>query len=728
MMTGKRRPKNRTEQIESFLTGHEYAFRAYADIFDAGRKIKYSLPDRLILRKRVLKIFPQIGSLAEMFRAVEESGAVIYGRDIAEGFKEDPQRTILLVSHKLDLSGAPIALAALARVLKKQGWQVVMISAEDGALGSPLAAEGIPAIAFPKLLYTDLIRNSADVFSAVWVNTIHGSPVVRSLEDTGKPVMWWIHEAAASYGRGTARATRRVTANNIKIFCVGSYALNVLKKRFPRYETEELLYCIRDPKDITGSESRETAAYRDGKKTFVCVGRIEPRKGQDILLEAISLLPGRIREDCRFILVGTAIDHEMKEQILQMQRANPGNIIYRGGLIPEELYREYRGSDFLVCPSRDDPMPIVAAEAMSLGKPVICSRNTGTAEIVDRYGAGSTYENNDPGKLARLIRLAYEMSDREYSRLSANARRACKENFSEEVFEKNIASIMERLNEQRHDPEERDPGKRYSADDHTFAVCAYKESPYLEDCLGSLMNQSVRGKLIICTSTPNAHIEAAAEKYGIPLMVNAASGGIGADWNFAYGCADTPLVTLAHQDDIYEPEFLEETLKSLNAASKPQIAMTCCYEMQNGRKVTHKDFINLRVKRWLLAPLRAKGLRSAGLIKRAAVSFANPVCCPSVTYVKSSLPGKLFDESLKYSVDWDAWIRLSRGKGDFVYIPHMLVGHRVYAGSSTMTMSANGQREKEDRQILRAVWPKPVAALIYRLYSRSVKKRMEDKN
>ena len=48
--------------------------------------------------------------------------------------------------------------------------------------------------------------------------------------------------------------------------------------------------------------------------------------------------------------------------------------------------------------------------------------------------------------------------------------------------------------------------------EHTFAVCAYKESPYLEECIESLKGQSVRSNILIATSTPNEYIKNIAEK------------------------------------------------------------------------------------------------------------------------------------------------------------------------------------------------------------------------
>ena len=52
---------------------------------------------------------------------------------------------------------------------------------------------------------------------------------------------------------------------------------------------------------------------------------------------------------------------------------------------------------------------------------------------------------------------------------------------------------------------------------HTFVICAYQESEYLEECIRSLKNQTVRSKILLATSTPNPMIEGLAEKYHIPV-------------------------------------------------------------------------------------------------------------------------------------------------------------------------------------------------------------------
>ncbi len=72
---------------------------------------------------------------------------------------------------------------------------------------------------------------------------------------------------------------------------------------------------------------------------------------------------------------------------------------------------------------------------------------------------------------------------------------------------------------------------------HIFVICAYRESPYLEACIKSVMSQNVKSNAIIATSTPCNYIKKMAQKYEIPYFVNEGKGGITQDWNFGYACA-----------------------------------------------------------------------------------------------------------------------------------------------------------------------------------------------
>ena len=81
--------------------------------------------------------------------------------------------------------------------------------------------------------------------------------------------------------------------------------------------------------------------------------------------------------------------------------------------------------------------------------------------------------------------------------------------------------------------------------------CAWQKIIHLYDCLDSLVNQSTRSNILISTSTPNSYIDRIASNYSIPVIVNEGSPSISHDWNCAIANSNTKLVTIAHQDDIY---------------------------------------------------------------------------------------------------------------------------------------------------------------------------------
>lgn len=117
---------------------------------------------------------------------------------------------------------------------------------------------------------------------------------------------------------------------------------------------------------------------------------------------------------------------------------------------------------------------------------------------------------------------------------------------------------------------------------HTFVICAYKESPYLEECIKSIENQTIKSNILMITSTPNEHIKKLALKYGIELFINNGESGIGPDWNFGVSCSKTDLVTIAHQDDIYNKNYLAEIIKGYEKDSNCSIIFGNYREIKNG--------------------------------------------------------------------------------------------------------------------------------------------------
>lgn len=263
----------------------------------------------------------------------------------------------------------------------------------------------------------------------------------------------------------------------------------------------------------------------------------------------------------------------------------------------------------------------------------------------------------------------------------------------------------------------------YTADDITLIIGGYKENPYLEECIQSLMRQTVRCPVIISTSTPCLFLDQMAKKYQLEVFTNDEPEAIG-NWNFGIRQVKTPLVTIVHQDDIYEPEYVEEILNAANSSRRPLIAFTDSFEVRDGERVYQNRL--LRVKRMLLFPLRAKLFRGSKFVRRRSLSLGNGICCPAVTYVRANLSEPIFTSDYRCNQDWDTWEQISKLDGDFLYVPKPLVGHRISAGSGTTLYIADGRRRAEDLEMFEKFWPKGIAKALARFYALAEKSNEEN--
>lgn len=254
---------------------------------------------------------------------------------------------------------------------------------------------------------------------------------------------------------------------------------------------------------------------------------------------------------------------------------------------------------------------------------------------------------------------------------------------------------------------------------HCFVVLAYKESPYIEKCISSCMNQSLECQIIIATTTDNEYIRSIAKKYSIPVVVGGHTN-IGGDFDFALNTGrktGAELVTIAHQDDIYDKNYAEEIIKAYKKNKNISIIFSDYYEIRKGKKVETNT--NLKIKRLLLFPAFMKKNLKSKFAKRWILRFGNAICCPAVTFVSNNCPEKIFSSNFTCNVDWHAWEKLSKRKEGFVFVAKRLMGHRISEYSTTTDIIRQGIRTKEDFIIFRRFWPEKIAKYLTKFYQKS---------
>ena len=254
---------------------------------------------------------------------------------------------------------------------------------------------------------------------------------------------------------------------------------------------------------------------------------------------------------------------------------------------------------------------------------------------------------------------------------------------------------------------------------HTFAICAYKESPFLEECIKSVVTQKDYSEILLATSTPNSYIKELCAKYNIPMYINEGESGITQDWMFAISCAKTPLVTIAHQDDIYFEEYAKHAVEAYNNSKRPLIFFADYWEIRKGEFTKSNKLLN--IKRIMLLPLRIRAFQHVKWIRRMILSFGSAICCPSVAYAVDNLPQPLFLNHFRTNEDWEAWERYSKLKGDFLYCKEPLMAHRIHEGSETTATIQETGRSAEDYEMFRKFWPDWIAKILVSKYKESEK-------
>lgn len=141
-----------------------------------------------------------------------------------------------------------------------------------------------------------------------------------------------------------------------------------------------------------------------GKTNLLFVGRFDPPKGLDILLEAFNTCP---RDDLHLTIIGDNVVGGGPK----IEKKNTERITFLGWVPHEKLASYYTACDAVVMPSRWEAFGLVAIEAMKYGKPVIASNRGALPEIIQDDSDGYIF-SDETGLQYILSVITREDADR----------------------------------------------------------------------------------------------------------------------------------------------------------------------------------------------------------------------------------------------------------------------------------------------------------------------------
>jgi len=95
----------------------------------------------------------------------------------------------------------------------------------------------------------------------------------------------------------------------------------------------------------------------------------------------------------------------------------------------------------------------------------------------------------------------------------------------------------------------------------SVAIASYNGARFLAETIHSLLAQSMRDFRLICvddhSTDDSAAIAASFRDERLSVVVAETHGSLPENWNRAARASDSDYFVIAHQDDVYEPRFLE---------------------------------------------------------------------------------------------------------------------------------------------------------------------------
>lgn len=169
-------------------------------------------------------------------------------------------------------------------------------------------------------------------------------------------------------------------------------------------------------------EAKEVLDLPQERCVILFVGRIEPLKGIDTLLQAIALLAPEMpcwRDELSVVIIGGAPGaglEQVNAELARLERLRTelgieDLVTFLGAKDQDRLVYYYSAAEMVVMPSHYESFGMVALEAMACGTPVVASKVGGLAFSVQDGHTGFLVPDRDAEALAAKIRLLLKDHD-----------------------------------------------------------------------------------------------------------------------------------------------------------------------------------------------------------------------------------------------------------------------------------------------------------------------------
>lgn len=285
----------------------------------------------------------------------------------------------------------------------------------------PQFVEGIKAFAAEKGIHYDLIHShywmsglAAESLSDAW----GGAPIVHMFHTLGEMKNRIARADAEREGPERIAGEKRILkrADRIIVATLAEHS----QLRFLYKASDRKLIVIPPGVDtshfypMAADEAKQFIGLRPEDRMVLFVGRIEPLKGVDTLIRAMSCLKVKdMTRPVHLAIIGGEPDADPREMSIEMAHLQKlcdelclgQMVVFLGKRGQDTLPYYYSAAEVLVMPSLYESFGMVALEAMACGAPVIASEVGGLGFLVQDGETGFTVPDGEPDKLCEKLSL-----------------------------------------------------------------------------------------------------------------------------------------------------------------------------------------------------------------------------------------------------------------------------------------------------------------------------------
>lgn len=268
----------------------------------------------------------------------------------------------------------------------------------------------VPVFLFSMFLACFRVARKADIIHANW--SINGSIAGLVGFVLRKPVVTTVRGEDVTRAKGS-KIYRFILQwclrSNKKLVAVSEAIYELLLREFPDYHHKIIFLPNGVEPNLLDCSIASSRPERKEKFCLVTVGSLIPRKGVDVIIQAIGHLQSQ--EHVQLVVVGEGPERKKLERLIE-KLGLKDQIQFVGNVVPDKVVNYLVKADALVLASYSEGRPNVVLESMATGVPVIASDIEGVRELLQHGENGFRFQPGDAGALAALIeqlRDSYEL-------------------------------------------------------------------------------------------------------------------------------------------------------------------------------------------------------------------------------------------------------------------------------------------------------------------------------